>query len=59
MGKVEGVEPHEPIAWTFARKDGGRTFYASPGGPDDFKINAFRRLLANGVRWAAGLRIPE
>jgi nicotinamidase-related amidase len=59
MGKVEGVEPHEPIAWTFTRKDGGKTFYASPGGPDDFKIDAFRRLLANGVRWATGLRIPE
>jgi type 1 glutamine amidotransferase len=54
MGKVEGVEPHEPVAWTNVRKDGGRTFYASPGGPEDFQLEAFTRVLSNGIRWAAG-----
>ena len=59
MGKVEGVEPHEPVAWIHARKDGGKTFYASPGGPDDFKLEAYARLLSNGVRWAAGVPARE
>jgi nicotinamidase-related amidase len=54
LGKVEGVEPHEPVAWTCERKDGGRTFYTSLGGPEDFKLETFRKLLANGIRWAAG-----
>ncbi len=59
MGRVEGVEKAEPVAWTFVRKDGGRTFYASPGGPDDFKLEAFARLLSNGIRWAAGLPVSD
>ena len=55
-GRVEGQSP-EPVAWTNARGDGGRVFYTSLGHPEDFKIEAFRRLLKNGISWAAGLPI--
>jgi len=58
-GAIPG-QPAEPVAWTFRRADGGRTFSTSLGLPADFKNPAFTRLLANGVRWAAGLPVvPE
>ncbi|MBI4622631.1 MAG: ThuA domain-containing protein [Verrucomicrobia bacterium] len=53
-GAIPG-QPAEPVAWTFARADGGRTFYTSLGSPTDFKNPAFTRLLHNALRWAAGL----
>ena len=52
IGEIPGQVP-EPVAWTFKRADGGRSFYTSLGLPADFKNPAFTRLLANGVRWAA------
>ncbi len=45
-------KPAEPIAWTYTRKDGGRTFYTSLGHIDDFQQPAFRQLLVNAVKWA-------
>ena len=57
-GRVEGNDKHEPVAWTFARQDGGRTFYTSLGHLDDFQQPAFQRLLLNGIFWAAGLQVP-
>ncbi len=47
-------QPTEPIAWTFARSDGGKTFFTSLGTPEDFKSASFQRLLRNGILWAAG-----
>ena len=52
-GTVTG-HPAQPVAWTFARKDGGRSFYTSLGVPTDFQNPAFTRLLRNGTLWAAG-----
>ncbi len=46
-------QPAEPLAWTFTRADGGKTFSTSLGGPSDFKNPAFVRLLRNGLLWAA------
>lgn len=46
-------QPTEPLAWTFARADGGRTFYTSLGSPEDFKNPSFTQLLRNGLIWAA------
>ena len=46
-------QPPEPIAWTFTRPGGGRTFYTSLGGPSDFKHASFVTLLRNGILWAA------
>lgn len=53
-GKIEG-KPAEPVAWTFQRKEGGKSFYTSLGHPGDFKQPEYVRLLANGIYWAAGL----
>jgi nicotinamidase-related amidase len=58
MGRVEDRLPHEPVTWTNTHIGGGRVFYTSLGHPDDFQVPAFRRLLLNGVYWAAGLDIP-
>jgi type 1 glutamine amidotransferase len=43
----------EPVAWTFTRADGGKTFYTSLGSPSDFKQDAFTQLLRNALLWAA------
>lgn len=51
-GRVEGREPHEPVAWTNIADAGNRVFYTSLGHPADFKLPAFQRLLANAVYWA-------
>ncbi|MBP85948.1 MAG: nicotinamidase [Planctomycetaceae bacterium] len=53
-GTVEG-RPAEPVAWTYQRQDGGRSFYTSMGHPEDFEHPKFIRLLLNGVHWAADL----
>lgn len=59
MGRAPDRVPPEPVAWTYKRKDGGRSFYVSLGHPSDFKSPVFQDVLTNGVRWAAGLPIPE
>ena len=45
----------EPVAWTFVRKDKGRSFYTSLGHKSDFAQTEFCRLLYNGLIWAADL----
>jgi nicotinamidase-related amidase len=57
-GRTEdGRSGPEPVAWVHQR-DGGRVFYTSLGGPEDFANPAFRRLLLNGLLWALGDFIP-
>jgi nicotinamidase-related amidase/type 1 glutamine amidotransferase len=57
-GRVEG-KPAEPVAYTFQRADGGRSFYASLGYKTDLEANPdIQRLLLNGIYWAAGLAPP-
>jgi type 1 glutamine amidotransferase len=58
VGAVDGF-PAEPVAWTFVRADGGRTFFTPLGHPEDFEQPAFQRLLANGIRWATGLPLGD
>lgn len=53
-GLVEDAPP-EPMAWTFIRNDGGRSFYTSLGHVDDFAQPEFEALLAAGIHWACGL----
>ena len=50
--------PAEPVAWTFQRADGGRSFYTSLGHPKDFANPHFQQLLLNGIHWAVGLKQP-
>ncbi|MDG2383632.1 MAG: ThuA domain-containing protein [Pirellulaceae bacterium] len=52
-GRVEGREPHEPVAWINEPMGGARVFYTSLGHPQDFRLPAFQRLLANAIYWAA------
>jgi type 1 glutamine amidotransferase len=52
QGSVEG-HPAEPVAWTYRRADGGKSFYTSLGAPADFDHPAFVRLLRNAVAWAS------
>jgi len=58
MGRVGERRPHEPVAWTNIRPGGGRVFYTSLGHADDFKLEAFRRMLTNAVFWALGSQGP-
>ena len=58
FGKVAD-EPQEPLAWTFIRGDGGRSFYTSLGHVDDFSQPQFAALLAAGIHWACGQPIPN
>ncbi len=53
-GRIEG-QPEEPVAWTFQRADGGRSFYTSLGHISDFDSPSFVRLLRNATGGAAGL----
>ena len=57
-GRVDDRKPHEPVAWTNIRSDGGRVFYTSLGHPDEFKLPWFRRMLINGVFWAMDKPVP-
>lgn len=52
IGTVADQQP-EPVAWTFQRQDGGRSFYTSLGHPDDFENPVFQQLLRNSLLWAA------
>ncbi|WP_139997380.1 ThuA domain-containing protein [Paenibacillus paridis] len=43
-----------PVAWTRTHGGGGRVFTTTMGHPEDFELEAFRRLLLNGMHWAVG-----
>ena len=56
--EAAGFGPRD-VAWAFQRKDGGRGF--GFGGPDmhtNLAIEDHRRLLLNGLVWAAGMDVP-
>ncbi len=56
---LNGTSPDgtQPVAWVRDRKP-GRVFYTSLGAADDFAQDAFRRLVANALYWAASLAAP-
>jgi len=58
VGRVDGVETHEPVAWTHERPQRGKVFFTSLGHPGDFQLADFRNLLRNAVYWAADLPVP-
>lgn len=49
-------KPAEPVAWTFERADGGRSFYTSLGHVDDFATPEFQTLLKNAIKWSLSER---
>jgi hypothetical protein len=48
-----------PVAWTWKNKAGGRVFVTTLGHPEDFQVEAFQRLVINGLHWAAGRPVPK
>jgi hypothetical protein len=50
--KTDAIE--NPVAWTWKNRAGGKVFMTTLGHPDDFKVEAFQRLVINGIHWAAG-----
>lgn len=57
-GTIEGTQV-EPVAWTFQRADGGRSFYTSIGHKVDLQLPTVVQLLVNGISWAAGIEAPS
>ena len=58
VGSIPG-EKSEPVAWTFKRADGGKSFYTSLGHKLDFENPAFVRLLLNSIYWASEKETKE
>lgn len=60
IGAIEG-KPAEPVAWTYVRADGGRSFYTSLGHRSDFAEPHFQELLLNAIMDTCGLerRSPD
>ena len=57
-GRLAG-KPAEPVAWTYVRRDGGRSFYTSMGHAGDFESVHFLRLLLQAIHWAAEKKVPQ
>lgn len=63
MGKA--VNPNKPdfadnpVAWTWQTPAGGRVFATTMGHPADFQVEAFQRLVINGIHWALNKPIPN
>ncbi|QDU76329.1 Trehalose utilization [Bremerella volcania] len=57
-GQIED-KSQEPVAWTFTRADGGKSFFTSLGHKTDFDQPMFQRLLLNSIYWAAEKPVPE
>ena len=56
-GHLVGRTNVEMAAWSYTGNN-RRVFYTSLGGPEDFKLPAFRILLRNAVLWALDRPIP-
>src|SRR5262249_55277542 len=55
---IEGNK--ETVAWAWERPDGGRSFgFSGLHFHDNWKRAEYRRLVAQGVLWAAKLPVPE
>ena len=52
-------ETVNPLAWTWIRPDGGRTFTTTMGHPRDFSQPGFRQLVVNGIHWALEMPAPD
>jgi type 1 glutamine amidotransferase len=50
----------EPVAWTWERPDGGRSFgFSGLHFHDNWRLPAYRRLVTQGVLWTLKLEIPD
>ena len=57
-GQREKGKVREPVAWTFTRSDGGRSFCTVLGSPGDFSTPSFQHLFFNAAYWAVGRDAP-
>lgn len=48
-----------PVAWTWQNAAGGRVFTTTLGHPEDFRVEAFQRLVVNGIHWSLGKPVPK
>lgn len=62
MGKAVDSEKDgfidNPVAWTWKTPAGGKVFATTMGHPEDFQVEAFQRLVVNGIHWTLGKPIP-
>jgi type 1 glutamine amidotransferase len=50
----------EAVAWAWERPDGGRSFgFSGLHFHDNWKLEPYRRLVAQGVLWTLGLPVPK
>ena len=48
------------VGWVYERPDGGRAFGTTLGHPyNNFRIEAFRRMIVNGILWTAKVEVPK
>jgi type 1 glutamine amidotransferase len=48
------------VGWVYERDGGGRSFATTLGHPyKNFQIDAFRRMIVNGILWAAHAEVPK
>jgi type 1 glutamine amidotransferase len=48
------------VGWVYERPDGGRAFATTLGHPyANFQIDAFRRMIVNGILWSAHVEVPK
>jgi len=48
------------VGWVYERRDGGRAFATTLGHPyRNFQIEAFRRMIVNGILWSAKVEVPR
>lgn len=62
MGKAVNPDKpaiENPVAWTSKTEWGGRVFTTTMGHPEDFQVEAFQRLVINGIHWALDKPVPK
>lgn len=48
-----------PVAWVGTNSYGAKIFTTTLGHPEDFKVEAFQRLLINAIHWELGKKVPK
>ena len=48
-----------PVAWTWQNQWGGKSFLTTLGHPEDFRVEAFQRLIINAIHDELGLPVPK
>jgi len=49
----------QPVAWTWTNPEGARVFFTTIGHPEDFRVEAFQRLVINAIHWELGKPVPK